>query len=554
MPNSPLSGVRIWLSGSVPEGSTDQERQRIEDFTRQLAEEAFLRNAILVHGFHPSLTPTLLAAAATFKDRSGNRRAPLHLLVSTHYQDQTAGTYLGRTLDDLRQYGEVDEIPEGPSETASVDRLRDALAARADALVALGGKWWTTNRSHAGVPREFDLAITRGIPSFLLGGLGGATSGYLEEHEEILRNLRNGLDRPANLALAHETDISVAVHRILGQLALLPLCRRETQDGERFRILSLDGGGVRGAFTAAILAQWEHRLGRRIIDHFDLIAGTSTGGILAIGLGLGVPAKEMLNFYKQHARDIFPLTSLSEKVWHKLRQLVTSKFEVEELEKQLAQAYDAGRTTTLADSQTRLLITSYNLTANTVALYRTPHYPHAKANDAPLSVSVGRATSAAPTYFKPATVDDPIAPHEAVDGGVWANCPAMAALSEAVGVLKIPLDRIDLLSVGTAGFAPVIDPPANAGLSGWAAKAADLFLKSQAQATLHYAKHLLGQEHFLRVDDPERSVEDLDNPDKLEHLIGRGQQCANDQFAAVEARFLNGNHVRPWRSTSVERK
>ncbi len=546
MPNSPLSGVRIWLSGSVPEQSTPEERQRLEEFTRQLAEQAFLRDATLLHGFHPSLTPTLLDAAKKFRN-STNRRAPLHLLVASHYRDKQNGTYLGRTLEDIRGYAELDEIPASPSPAASLDRLRDALAARADAMVAVGGKWWTINRSHAGIPREFDLAVTRGIPSFILGGLGGAASGYIEDHEEILLNLRNGLDRQTNLGLAREMDIPAAVGRILSQLALLPLARRETKDGERFRILCLDGGGVRGAFTAAILAQWEHRLKRRIVDHFDLIAGTSTGGILAIGLGLGIPAKEMLNFYKNHAREIFPVTSLSEKVWHNLRRLVTSKFGVQELEEQLALAYDVERKTTLADSKTRLLITSYNLTANTVALYRTPHYPNVQPNDAPLSVSVGRATSAAPTYFPAGIVDDLIAPHEAVDGGVWANCPAMAALSEAVGVLKIPLDRIDMLNLGTAGFAPILDPPSNSGLSGWALKAADLFLKSQGQATLHYARQLLGDGHFLRVDDPERTVEDLDNPDKLEYLIGRGQQRANDELDAVRDRFLNGNHVRPWR-------
>ncbi len=60
---------------------------------------------------------------------------------------------------------------------------------------------------------------------------------------------------------------------------------------KRFRILSLDGGGIKGAFTAAVLAEWEKRTGRIIVDHFDLIAGTSTGGIIALGLGLGLPAE-----------------------------------------------------------------------------------------------------------------------------------------------------------------------------------------------------------------------------------------------------------------------
>jgi patatin-like phospholipase/acyl hydrolase len=63
-------------------------------------------------------------------------------------------------------------------------------------------------------------------------------------------------------------------------------------ESKRFRILSLDGGGIKGAFTAAVLTEWEKQSGKVVADHFDLIAGTSTGGIIALGLGLGLPASE----------------------------------------------------------------------------------------------------------------------------------------------------------------------------------------------------------------------------------------------------------------------
>ena len=71
------------------------------------------------------------------------------------------------------------------------------------------------------------------------------------------------------------------------------------------QILSLDGGGVKGLFSAAILANLETDLGVRIIDHFDLIAGTSTGGIIAIALGLGLSPREIVNFYTLDAPKIF---------------------------------------------------------------------------------------------------------------------------------------------------------------------------------------------------------------------------------------------------------
>lgn len=75
--------------------------------------------------------------------------------------------------------------------------------------------------------------------------------------------------------------------------------------GGRFQILSLDGGGLRGMFSAAVLARLEDDLQLRITDHFDLIAGTSTGGIIAIGLGLGLTPREIVEFYAEHGPRIF---------------------------------------------------------------------------------------------------------------------------------------------------------------------------------------------------------------------------------------------------------
>src|SRR3984893_7186166 len=72
-----------------------------------------------------------------------------------------------------------------------------------------------------------------------------------------------------------------------------------------FRILSLDGGGIRGVFPAALLARFEEHLEHPIGRYFDLIAGTSTGGIIAIGLGLGQSAGDILNLYVEHGRAIF---------------------------------------------------------------------------------------------------------------------------------------------------------------------------------------------------------------------------------------------------------
>ena len=141
-------------------------------------------------------------------------------------------------------------------------------------------------------------------------------------------------------------------------------------------------------------------------------------------------------------------------------------------------------------------------------------------------------------------MEEGIAPHEAVDGGVWAICPALAALGEAVGVLKIPLERIDMLSVGTAGFPTLIDDPSVQGKLGWATRAPNLLMNAQLDATLLYMKQLLG-DRFVRVDDHRASVSDVDKVESLDPLIGRGVQVGQERSGTVLSRFVNGVKVAP---------
>ena len=77
------------------------------------------------------------------------------------------------------------------------------------------------------------------------------------------------------------------------------------------RVLSIDGGGVKGVFPASFLSTLEDSLGGSIAEHFDLIVGTSTGGIIALGLGLGLNARQMLSFYENWAADLWRLSGLA---------------------------------------------------------------------------------------------------------------------------------------------------------------------------------------------------------------------------------------------------
>src|SRR4051794_12467303 len=93
-----------------------------------------------------------------------------------------------------------------------------------------------------------------------------------------------------------------------------------------FRILSLDGGGIMGAFAASALATFERATGRRVVEHFDLIAGTSTGGIIAIGLAMGTPAAEITRFFETEGPKIFPKRSGINRWLGRARDIVQPRY------------------------------------------------------------------------------------------------------------------------------------------------------------------------------------------------------------------------------------
>jgi patatin-like phospholipase/acyl hydrolase len=119
-----------------------------------------------------------------------------------------------------------------------------------------------------------------------------------------------------------------------------------------FRILSLDGGGIKGAFPAAVLAKLEQDIGKAAVDYFDLIAGTSTGGIIALGLGLGKSTGEIVEFYRQHGPTIFPCSSLVEHATGMWRQLWGAKHIAKHAESGISQ-WDKGGIDLMFHAQNR---------------------------------------------------------------------------------------------------------------------------------------------------------------------------------------------------------
>ncbi|MFD3587108.1 CBASS cGAMP-activated phospholipase [Streptomyces sp. NPDC058683] len=258
---------------------------------------------------------------------------------------------------------------------------------------------------------------------------------------------------------------------------------------ERFQILALDGGGFRGMFSAAVLARLEEDLGVRIADHFDLIAGTSTGGIIALGLGLGLSPQQILEFYTDHGPRIFRDRSRL----RGLKHLMRAKYSAEPLRAALTEVFGER---TFGESTKRLVITSYNVAADDVYLFRTPHLHGLKRDWREKAVNVALATSAAPTYLPGMPLDGA----RLVDGGVWANNPAMVALTEAVGPLSVPLDTIRVFSLGTTTDVRHRHRRLDrGGLLPWARDAVEVLMRAQSESAAKQVRHFVGKDDVLRL-------------------------------------------------------
>jgi len=296
------------------------------------------------------------------------------------------------------------------------------------------------------------------------------------------------------------------------------------------RILSIDGGGIKGVVPAAFLAQLEEALGESITHYFDLIAGTSTGGIIALGLGLGLSAADILHFYEHLGPAIFAGNRLA----RCLRRVGFAKYHAQPLRRALEATFGEK---TLGESRTRLVIPSLNLETGEVHLYKTAHHPRFEVDYKERAVDVALATSAAPTYFPTYRSAKGI---PFIDGGMWANNPTGLAVVEAIGVLGWSRDEIYVLSLGC------VTEPLHGGLARslplgmgyWALKVTDVFMTAQSFSSLGTASVLIGHEHVLRISPTiGRGQFSLDSVKEIDSLRGLGSSEARKALPRIRELF-----------------
>lgn len=279
------------------------------------------------------------------------------------------------------------------------------------------------------------------------------------------------------------------------------LTRRRVQQpwpkDREFKILSIDGGGIKGIFPAMLLAAIEERYldGGSVADHFDLITGTSTGGIIALGLSIGMPARKITSLYTEHGGEIFPAPRFGwlGRKWQWWRNLARYRYDRAVLAGLLSHTFGDRK---LGDAKSRLCIPSCDGRFGDVYVFKTPHHPDFKRDQHELMTTVAMATAAAPTYFRP--LDS--GAYRFVDGGLWANNPIMVGVVDALSCFNLDRHQVRVFSLG-CGDEPysVSDRMARwGGLLSWK-KVINGAIAFQSQNALGQAGLLIGAERVLRI-------------------------------------------------------
>jgi hypothetical protein len=298
------------------------------------------------------------------------------------------------------------------------------------------------------------------------------------------------------------------------------------------RILVIDGGGIKGVVPASFLACLEEGLPRPVSDYFDLIVGTSTGGIIALALGLGHTAADTLAFYENYGPKIF----YGHPRFRAARRWFRAKYDPTPLKQALHEVFGDKK---LGDSKKRLVIPSFNPDTGEVHVWKTSHDVRLQHDFRCPVVDVALSTAAAPTYFPTHRLErgTPL-----IDGGMWANNPIAVAVVEAIGVLKWPSEELRVLSLGCTSTPLNIDwgRRHSLGMFGWADKIADVFMTAQSSGSLGMAQHLVPDRRAIKRYSPVVGAHyTLDGREDIQSLKGLGVSEARKAVPELADYFFN---------------
>ena len=276
-----------------------------------------------------------------------------------------------------------------------------------------------------------------------------------------------------------------------------------------FQILSLSGGGYLGLYTISVLAELELQIRRPIASCFDLVAGTSVGGIIALGLAAERPANDIKHAFVSDGTRIFsnrptPTTRFGQ-WWDFCRSMLSPKYDSAALSETAIRII--GDNNHIGDLKHPVIIPVVNLTKGKPQMFKTAHHPTFKRDHRLRIVDVALATSAAPTYFPIAEIRDELF----ADGGLYANSPDLVALHEAEHFFGVPAGEVRMLSIGTTttqfSFSHVTGR--QLGMLGWRHRFAQTMISSQQMDVGYMLGHKLG-DRYVRIDEVQSREQERD--------------------------------------------
>ena len=320
----------------------------------------------------------------------------------------------------------------------------------------------------------------------------------------------------------------------------------ESDMGHYIKVLSIDGGGIRGIIPAMILSDIEKRTKTPIAKLFHLIAGTSTGGILALALtkpdAQGKPeyrAEKLIGFYQTEGKRIFSCSTVHkvQAVW----SLWDERYLSEGIEGVLHQYFGEAR---LKDAVTDVLIASYEIERRVPYFFKTTDAKTKEGCDFSME-QVARATSAAPTYFEPLKIEikNSTDYFALIDGGVFANNPAMCAFVEAKSIYSHEDDFL-VVSLGTGELTRTLpyEKAKHWGLAAWAKPLLSVIFDGVSDTVDYQLKRLLppgkdGRIRYYRfqarLDKPNDDMDDV-SPENIRSLSLLGEALIRDNDQTLD--------------------
>ena len=306
----------------------------------------------------------------------------------------------------------------------------------------------------------------------------------------------------------------------------------EPDEGRPIRVLSIDGGGIRGILPAIVLAELERRTGKASSKLFDLMAGTSTGGIVALGLSMpderGEPAwraEELIEIYARDGIRLFPAVPLGE-----IRAMFHRRYDEAEIAT-LLHGYFGD--TMLSQAACDVLVTSYDVVGREALILTNRSAREDPALDMPMRIAA-RATAAAPTYFAPieSTFGSPPRERVLIDGSVFANNPAMCAFTELQR--RNYGSNVIVVSLGTGSLTRRYrwDAVNEWGLAHWARPLLHIVIDGAGETVDFQLRTMLGKQRYHRLQiDLLHASDDLDDasPENIEHLKSEARRLINER-------------------------